>query len=681
MKKSINHSMYLTSMMHKISILLFFLFLQTSVYAQEFEHNPIFEKLKKGINQDASMAFSGVWPKIQHERSQMLAMKEAGFESVRIFLPYTSNHIEFETRIQDALDHDLAIVVCMWGAYYWIDDPEIAQNEIYEKWKMIAEDWKDKFSDHVVFEILNETKGIGYREEETYPDAMKLYEAGIVAIREVDADRPILIGPPGYNDADKLDPWVGEQYLHYPSDLALNFFNDPNIGISIHFYRPNDVGNNFAMGIDPLGKGWETKIDYNIESAANWAKKYNTNMPIIVTEWGCWLFEERNNSEDLPTWLAYHMNLFEENNFGSIWYTGVQSNQRVFSIFDSEFGWEPTVLKYLTGIKNPIIPSTSQIMDAEFLDWGSKTWKLTDDKNVKKDFVLGDTAISGKASVRLTVNKVTDCQMYQQSLEFKDHPQHAPNKNLLHLLKDNTYEVSFLAKSEGENGEISIQLQNADRLSTVFYQSEIQTLSQQTQLYTIIYEHQLETANNIRLAFDVGTKVQAVIIDKVILRHLDQPQPSKPTLIYSTNESIVLQEITGYEYSIDNGITWNSSATFQELSAKTTYSVHQRKATVGLKSASPSSETLLVTTAKENAPTAIDNQFGKTMVVYPNPASSYIKIKNIPIGTQIMLLDLSGKVIQKVFMNDENEKIGISHLKSGTYFIKTTFSSTPLIVQ
>ena len=77
----------------------------------------VFQKLKKGVNQDAAMKYSGTFDKLVHERAHMQAISEAGFESVRIFLPYAAGptgHVHFEQRIQDALDYKLAVVVCMW---------------------------------------------------------------------------------------------------------------------------------------------------------------------------------------------------------------------------------------------------------------------------------------------------------------------------------------------------------------------------------------------------------------------------------------------------------------------------------------------------------------------------------------------------------------------------------------
>ena len=44
---------------------------------------------------------------------------------------------------------------------------------------------------------------------------MPLYNAAVQAIRDVDPDRPILIGSPGLNDSEFLDPYVTDKYLTY----------------------------------------------------------------------------------------------------------------------------------------------------------------------------------------------------------------------------------------------------------------------------------------------------------------------------------------------------------------------------------------------------------------------------------------------------------------------------------
>ena len=47
--------------------------------------------LKKGINIDTAGPGKGVWPKIQHDAAHFEAAADAGFGSVRVFLPVRAN--------------------------------------------------------------------------------------------------------------------------------------------------------------------------------------------------------------------------------------------------------------------------------------------------------------------------------------------------------------------------------------------------------------------------------------------------------------------------------------------------------------------------------------------------------------------------------------------------------------
>ena len=80
---------------------------------------PVFKKLHKGINIDTSLPSAGVWPKVQHDVAQFQAAANAGFTSVRVFMPFRSGTEETEQQIVDALANDLAIVICMWGNSAW----------------------------------------------------------------------------------------------------------------------------------------------------------------------------------------------------------------------------------------------------------------------------------------------------------------------------------------------------------------------------------------------------------------------------------------------------------------------------------------------------------------------------------------------------------------------------------
>ena len=52
---------------------------------------PVFKKLYKGVNVDTANPENGVWFKVQHDPGHFKAAADAGFESVRVFMPYHSS--------------------------------------------------------------------------------------------------------------------------------------------------------------------------------------------------------------------------------------------------------------------------------------------------------------------------------------------------------------------------------------------------------------------------------------------------------------------------------------------------------------------------------------------------------------------------------------------------------------
>ncbi len=157
----------------------------------------------------------GAWQKSQYDVVHMQAIAEAGFESVRIFMPYIVDAGNIEVAINDALAYNLSIAVCMWGKNTWPGNVPQAETEIADRWGQLADLWKN-YPDTLVFEILNEPEGIGFVPDHNgNVDVMGLYNEAVQAIRDVDPDQPILIGMPGHNDSEFLDPYVTEPYLTY----------------------------------------------------------------------------------------------------------------------------------------------------------------------------------------------------------------------------------------------------------------------------------------------------------------------------------------------------------------------------------------------------------------------------------------------------------------------------------
>jgi hypothetical protein len=56
--------------------------------------------------------------------------------------------------------------------------------------------------------------------------------------------------------------------------------------------------------------------------------------------------------------------------------------------------------------------------------------------------------------------------------------------------------------------------------------------------------------------------------------------------------------------------------------------------------------------------------------IYPNPASGELFISSAPIGSEISISDMSGRVLLNEKINSENQKIDVSNLKSGVYLAK-----------
>ncbi|PZW36897.1 putative secreted protein (Por secretion system target), partial [Mesonia algae] len=68
-----------------------------------------------------------------------------------------------------------------------------------------------------------------------------------------------------------------------------------------------------------------------------------------------------------------------------------------------------------------------------------------------------------------------------------------------------------------------------------------------------------------------------------------------------------------------------------------------------------------------------DNFTFKDIIIYPNPAQSYVTLENIENIKQIDIFDLSGKLIKKKNLDFEN--IDVSNLSKGTYIMKITLDS------
>ena len=79
---------------------------------------------------------------------------------------------------------------------------------------------------------------------------------------------------------------------------------------------------------------------------------------------------------------------------------------------------------------------------------------------------------------------------------------------------------------------------------------------------------------------------------------IPQSKPDLPVLSGRTATTITVQKYENYEYSLD-GINWQTSNVFTNLTPDTRYYICQRKAETSIYQASEASDSIGVRTAKE----------------------------------------------------------------------------------
>jgi hypothetical protein len=65
-------------------------------------------------------------------------------------------------------------------------------------------------------------------------------------------------------------------------------------------------------------------------------------------------------------------------------------------------------------------------------------------------------------------------------------------------------------------------------------------------------------------------------------------------------------------------------------------------------------------------------------LIYPNPATNMVNVSFYELpkqGTEIVLMNTSGKTVLRQVVEEKNERLDIQHLSSGVYFIQTTYNN------
>lgn len=199
---------------------------------------------------------------------------DAGFDSVRLPIrwsahasqrpPYTIDEQLFQRVdhiIKQAKRVRLPIILNVHHYEELMQDPAVHGPRFVALWQQIAARYAQQ-PQSVLFELLNEPSEEFTRDPQLWN---KLIDTTLKRIRKTNPQRPVMVGPVGYNGIN----WL--KYLKLPAD--------PNLIVSVHFYAPMNFthqGATWSKPFNPVGVRWDTEqktLANNIEQ-----RSWNTTL-------------------------------------------------------------------------------------------------------------------------------------------------------------------------------------------------------------------------------------------------------------------------------------------------------------------------------------------------------------------------------------------------------------------
>jgi endoglucanase len=195
----------------------------------------------------------GDWgPKL--EEAGFEAIKRAGFTAIRLPVkfsghagaaaPYTLDP-DFAARVdwavQNTTKRGLGLILDLHHYTELMQSPEGNKARFIGIWGQIAERYKNQ-PKNVIFELLNEPEG------KLEPFWNGYVAAALAVVRKTNPNRTVIVGPTGWNSADKL--------------AALKIPNDPNLIVTFHNYTPFEFTHQGADWVSPVpatGVTWPPK--------------------------------------------------------------------------------------------------------------------------------------------------------------------------------------------------------------------------------------------------------------------------------------------------------------------------------------------------------------------------------------------------------------------------------------
>lgn len=483
-----------------------------------FEMN---ERLGRGVN--IGNTFEGpseaAWGN-RYDSDHFRIISELGFQHIRLpvrwepaersmtTFPYTIAP-SFLERIQEvvdnALNHDLHIIVNMHHHEALYEDPAGQKERFLSQWYQIADYFKD-YPDLLLFEVMNEPHG------NLTPELWNEYFADALAeIRKTNPTRVVLLGVAEYGGLG------GVSHLQLP--------DDEYIILSPHYYNPFNFTHQGADWVGPgadewLGTKWydteaerETVIN-EFSYALSFAE--TNHIPIHVGEFGALSTADMASRQRWTTFLA---RWFESQNMSWAYW----EFNAGFGIYDPATGKfvEPLVDALLhNAMPDPIPVIATPVYTSDFSN-DTDGWWL----GLQGGAAGNLTATGGKLNVSIT-NLGTEAWHVQLV------------RNNIPLHKDKMYRISFKAQATTDRN-LTFYAGKASDPWNAYSGSSGSTIGTTETSFSASFTMAQPTDLESRLVFDLGQNISAVTITEVKVEELQ-------ILITAVDDEIKVPRLVAY---------------------------------------------------------------------------------------------------------------------------------------